>query len=63
MFSGFASFSISSRHFTAICRVSSKFEPGGGRNRSTNCPESTWGNNSVPTCNPSCQSTRAHAPR
>ena len=28
MFSAFASCSISSRHFTAICRVSSKPEPG-----------------------------------
>ena len=63
MFSGFASRSISSRHFTAICRVSSKFEPGGGRNRSTNSPESICGNNSVPTCNPSTQRTRPHAAR
>ncbi len=58
---GFASRSISSRHFTAICRVSSKFEPGGGRNRSTNCPESICGNSSVPTCIPSSQRTRPHA--
>ena len=63
MFSGFASCSISSRHFTAICRVSSKFEPGGGRNRSTNWPESICGNSSVPTCIPSSQSTRPHAAR
>ena len=61
MFSAFASCSISSRHFTAICRVSSKPEPGGGRNRSTNCPESIWGNSSVPICNPSTPMTTADA--
>ena len=59
----FASRSISSRHLTAICRVSSKFDPGGGRNRSTNCPESICGNSSVPTCSPSTHRTSTHAPR
>ena len=63
MFSGFASRSISSRHFTAICRVSSKFEPGGGRNRSTNSPESICGNSSLPICTPSSQITRPQTTR
>ena len=36
-------------HFTAISRVRSKLEPAGGRNRSTNWPESICGNSSVPT--------------
>ena len=52
IFSGLASRSISSRHFTAICRVSSKFEPGGGRKRSTNSPESIWGNSSLANLQP-----------
>jgi hypothetical protein len=43
----------------AISRVKSKFEHGGGRNRTTNSPESTCGNNSVPTRSPTSQRTTA----
>ena len=63
MFSAFASRSISAWHLIAISRVSSKFEPGGGRNRSTNSPESICGNSSVPICSPSTPMTSAQPAR
>lgn len=39
----------------AQCRVKSYSDPGGARKRSTNWPESTSGNSSVPTCWPTIQ--------
>ena len=51
--------SILSAHF----RVNSYSDPGGVRKRSTNWPESTCGNNSVPTCRPTSQNSRPHATR